>query len=204
MAQNGASADGVDHSNPLAGNPKYQTVRELGAGSFGIVQLAINRHAPALICRLSRKRLRITKRQLAQRSHVASAPPGPLELSDSQGSLPPPPYHPAHKAQIDQPPGPKHQCLLFDNTLQRSQVGVVTSAGVHQQSACPIWCMYAISTCVHVAGKQASRSLLNSSLVVQTKSQSTWSASCGRTAVSVTLMWFSSKKSSSRSPTWQL
>lgn len=49
MAQNGAAADGLqDHPNPLAGNPKYQTVRELGAGSFGIVQLAVNRHALSL------------------------------------------------------------------------------------------------------------------------------------------------------------
>ena len=43
MAANGALPGGQDPCNPLAGNPKYQTVRELGAGSFGIVQLAINK-----------------------------------------------------------------------------------------------------------------------------------------------------------------
>lgn len=44
MTANGASPHDVrELSNPLAGNPKYQTVRELGAGSFGIVQLAVNR-----------------------------------------------------------------------------------------------------------------------------------------------------------------
>ncbi|KAK9804446.1 hypothetical protein WJX73_002124 [Symbiochloris irregularis] len=42
MAANGG-VPGQDFPNPLAGNPKYQTVRELGAGSFGIVQLAINK-----------------------------------------------------------------------------------------------------------------------------------------------------------------
>ena len=43
MTANGAQQNIYANFNPLAGNPKYDTVKVLGAGSFGIVQLAANR-----------------------------------------------------------------------------------------------------------------------------------------------------------------
>lgn len=41
--------------DPLAGHHKYTNIRELGAGSFGVVHLAINRQASHLLLQVSNR-----------------------------------------------------------------------------------------------------------------------------------------------------